>query len=117
MIGLVSDTIQYVLPVLITGVIGLLVAKHGKGDKDADAADGAEASPPSTAEHWQQLVSQMQSWTDRRLAERDTKIAKLDKRVTSLESRYRAALQFIRTLLRRHPDSSDDIPAEIRHDL
>ncbi|MGP9760253.1 hypothetical protein [Corynebacterium sp. AOP12-C2-36] len=115
MIDLASDVIRYVLPVLITGVIGLIVAKHGKGDDDDQ--DGAESSQPATAEHWQQLVSQLQTWTDKRLAERDAKIERLDKRVSSLESRYRAALQFIRTLIRRHPDSSADIPAEIRHDL
>ncbi len=110
---LASDAIRYVVPALIGALAGLVGLRQGK----SDGADGEASDAPSTAEHWQQLLTQMQSWTDKRLAERDDKIERLDKRVTSLESRYRAALHFIRTLLRRHPDSSADIPAEIRHDL
>lgn len=114
MMEMASDAMRYVVPVLITVIIGPMIARRSKGHTDeTDEQD----SPSTPGEHWQQLVDQMQSWTDKRLAERDAKIERLDKRVTSLESRYRAALAFIRTLIRRHPDSSDDIPAEIRHDL
>lgn len=127
---LLHDAMQYVLPVLITAAGGVLVARMGKSDDSGDDnADGT--SDPSTASHWQQLVTQMEAWTDRRigvleskLAERDERIdemkaefASVERRVSSLESKYRAALTFIRTLLARHPDASGEVPAEIRHDL
>lgn len=128
MIQLASDAITYVLPVLITAIVGLLAGKHGKGEKgsagDTGSHGGAESSQPSTAEHWQQLVDQMNSFTGIQIKElkrllkvSNERVDRLEKRVSVLESKYRAALDFIRTLIRRHPDSSADIPAEIRHDL
>ena len=111
--GLAAVGRGYVVPAMITALAGILTIRLGRDD----GADDESSDAPATTEHWQQLLTQMQAWMDKQVAERDDKIDQLDKRVTSLESRYRAALHFIRTLLRRHPDSSAEIPAEIRHDL
>lgn len=114
MMDLASDAITYVIPVLITAIAGYLVARRGKG---GDTDDSPTPPTPATAAHWQQLVTQMQAWTDKRIAEQDAKIESLSRRVSSLESRYRAALQFIRTLLHRHPENVDEVPPQIHGDL
>ncbi|AHW64885.1 Hypothetical protein CGLY_12225 [Corynebacterium glyciniphilum AJ 3170] len=88
----------------------------------------AKGGEEGTADASQQVVDQMESWTDKRLAEnekwtkrllneRDQRIGRLEKRVSTLEAKYRAALASIRRLLQRHPESSDAVADEVRNDL
>ncbi|MGO1992439.1 MAG: hypothetical protein ACTH2Y_11490 [Corynebacterium sp.] len=121
MMDLASDAIRYVAPALIAGIVTLAMARLGKGDK-GEPAD--PTLPESAVQHYQQFVDQMNDFTGMQIKELKRlhrasveRVDRLEKRVSVLESKYRAALDFIRTLIRRHPDSSDDIPAEIRHDL
>ena len=105
------------LTAAVAGFFMWLVARTKAKSGSEDTATPAQQMIDQIQAWADKRLAQSEEWTQQRLAERDEKINKLDKRVTSLESRYQAALRFIRTLLRRHPDSSDDIPAEIRHDL
>lgn len=122
MAGIIANLdISDVLVSLIAGFFGLAVAK------------ATRQSPPPVgssmvADHAQQIVHQMEVWTDKRLAEqdewmnrqlgeRDKKITALGKRVESLERRYRAALDFIRRVIQRHPETSVEVPEEIQDDL
>lgn len=109
------------LTAAITGVFLWLVART----KSKSDGGGGEAAPPDKS---QQIVDQMEEWTDKRLAERDAwtekrlgerdeRIGRLEKRVSTLEAKYRAALATIRRLLQRHPESSDAVADEVRHDL
>lgn len=109
------------LTAAITGAFLWLVARTNSKSKHGEqvAASGDKS---------QQIVDQMQAWTDRRLEEsekwtqqrldeRDDRIGRLEKRVTTLETKYRAALDFIRRLIRRHPENVDEIPSQIKGDL
>lgn len=109
------------LTAAITGVFLWLVARTNSKSKQGEqvAASGDKS---------QQIVDQMQAWIDRRLEEtekwtqqrldeRDRRIGRLEKRVSTLEAKYRAALATIRRLLQRHPESSDAVADEVRHDL
>ncbi|OLT54824.1 hypothetical protein BJF89_00910 [Corynebacterium sp. CNJ-954] len=101
--------------VAVVSAVGAWLAAKAQASSNRDAARGNE---------WQGLVTQIQSWTEKRLAERDEQIASLQSRVTGLETRvtelqrkYRSALETIREMFRRHPESDVEVADDIRDDL
>ncbi|MGP9760126.1 hypothetical protein [Corynebacterium sp. AOP12-C2-36] len=109
------------LTAAITGAFLWLVARTNTKSKQGEQV-------ATSGDKSQQIVDQMEAWTDKRLAERDAwtekrlgerdeRIGRLEKRVSTLEAKYRAALATIRRLLQRHPESSDAVADEVRHDL
>lgn len=89
--------------------------------KTGEEANENAASQARTAD-WSAFMAEQREWVEDMLAERDKRIDRLEKRLDTIEQKYRHAVAYIRRLvaqLHAHipPDRVEKPPAEILPDL